>query len=161
MDIAKKFEEIRDIPYRIPLHSSEPDSSCSGKMKAFKKWLDNNGYQSRYRVCEFKWSDINLPNEVTEKPHHDLSSHVYLEILVGNTWIKIDPTWDKALASVLPINEWNSQKDMIIAVHPLHVYNEEKSREIMEGTFDESDIEKNGEFYNALNNWLEQNRVHA
>lgn len=108
-ELLATFGRVRDIPYAIPLSPSEPDRCCSGKAKSLKAWLDMRGYDSRYRVCEFRWSDIGLPPEVLAVPHADDSTHVYVEVLVDGRWTILDPTWDSGLASVLPVTEWDGR----------------------------------------------------
>lgn len=163
-EIVKKFNEIRDIEYRIPLTSIEADSccgdkmNCAGKMILFKKWLDANSFVSRYRVCDFKWSDLKLPESVSLIRHGDKSTHVYLEIYLNNKWVDVDPTWDFLLRKILPVNDWDGINDCSVAVPILKKYNKKESDDIMKGDFDEGDIVLNGEFYRALNTWLEQNR---
>lgn len=88
------FNTIRDIPYRIPLSSKEKDECCSGKHIQLKNIFENMGIKSRFRVCSFQWSDMNLPEKITHIPHEDNSTHVYLEVFIENNWKNIDATWD-------------------------------------------------------------------
>jgi len=69
--IVKKFKEIRDIPYRIPLSLDEPDNCCSGKSERLFKIFTNAGYQARFRICTCLWSDLSLPAEVKEVPQYE------------------------------------------------------------------------------------------
>jgi len=52
------FEQIRDIPYRIPMSLDEVDYCCSGKALLLKNKLESLGFQVRYRVCRFRWSEM-------------------------------------------------------------------------------------------------------
>lgn len=161
MNIQKEFEVIRDIPYSIPLSASEENNSCSGKVIKLKKVLDSAGYESRYRVCEFRWSDLSIDKEVLSVLHEDLSTHVYLEVRFGDTWIDVDPTWDFGLSKTFLVNEWQTDGNMVIAVKQLKLYSHEQSKEIMENEDVEEnkrDLEKNGKFYGALNRWFEEVR---
>jgi hypothetical protein len=130
--IVPAFERIRDIFYAIPLSPAEPDRCCSGKMKTLKAWCDVNGIPSRYRVCAFRWSDVGLPPDLLAVLHADDSTHVYLEVSLGGNWIDVDPTWDRGLAAVLPVNEWDGRNDTRIAVPPLSRFSHEESARIME-----------------------------
>ncbi len=156
--LIKIFEEVRDIPYRIPLSASEKNVSCSGKAKKLKVLLEQEGYPARYRVCEFRWSDVqNIPTDVHALPHADDSTHVYVEVLIDGIWVKVDPTWDRMLATIFPVAVWDGRHDTRIAVKPIVVYGIEESRQIMEDESAdaiEKDLAINSEFYRALNDWL-------
>ena len=93
-ELIDSYKNIRDIPYRIPLNINEEDNCCSGKMIRMKKFFDTHYYISRYRICRFRWSDIQLPEKILKIPHEDNSTHVYIELLINENWINIDPTWD-------------------------------------------------------------------
>lgn len=162
MSPIQVFEHIRDIPYRIPLSDLEPNDSCSGKVMRLKKGLDQAGLTTRYRVCDFKWSDLPLPDEVLCVPHSPAATHVYLEVQQGDEWIAIDPTWDTALNGVFPIASWDGISSTSIAVAPLKLYSDEESRMIMEepnAVQNAVDLKINRLFYEKLNSWLEQQRT--
>ncbi len=162
MDTVLSFREIRDIPYRIPLAVAEPDDCCSGKAKRLLEALKAAGVEARYRVVTFRWSDVKLPESVAAVPHEDESTHVYLEVKVGDAWKIVDPTWDSGLRSIFAVNDWDGVSDTTIAVPVRETYSLEKSAEIMDkaGDADEirADLEKNGAFYRAFNEWLESVR---
>lgn len=161
MSIVDIFNKVRDIPYRIPLTSIEEDHCCSGKAKQLKQVLEQAGYQTRYCVCEFRWSDIPLPDEVSKISHEDLMTHVYLEVKINSNWIIVDPTWDSGIKSILPVNEWDGKSNTRVAVPVLETYGSGKSLEIVESEDKETieaDFAKNGEFYKAFNSWLEEVR---
>lgn len=161
MNIVETFNAIRDVPYRIPLSANETDNCCSGKARRLKAIFDKEGYETRYRVCEFRWSTLGLPESVLRVPHADLSTHVYLEVKIENEWVDVDATWDMAINSVLKANEWDGRSNTTIAVPVFTKYNEEKSEKIMkEETAEiiEKDLQINRGFYKAFNSWLEQNR---
>lgn len=64
------FNQIRDVPYRIPLSTKEPDACCSGKAKLLKEALEKE-YKVRYRVVDFLWSELGLPKELLSVKHED------------------------------------------------------------------------------------------
>ena len=155
------FNQIRDIPYRIPVDSNEEDCCCNGKAKRLKEFFEQEGLEVRYRVCTFRWSDLGLPEEVKKLIVEDLSTHVYLEVLINEKWIIVDPTWDKGLDQILPVNDWDGVGDTKIAVPVLETYDLEQSEKIMTcqapdpGT---ADTNKNTAFEIAFNDWLEKGR---
>jgi len=160
--VITNFYNVRDIPYRIPLSVGEEDHCCSGKSTLLKEQLEKLGYKVKFRVCSFKWSDMDLPEEVISVPHEDLSSHSYLEVLINGIWIIVDPTWDSGLKSIFTVNEWDGISNTEIAVKPIETFSTEKSSQIMANEDKQSiiaDLQANGAFYQAFNDWLQQIRV--
>ncbi len=160
-DLREIFNQVRDIPYRIPLTSKETDKSCTGKHKQLKSLLEKEGLQVRWRVCSFKWSDINLPVEVSGKAHEDASTHAYLEVLNEKDWINVDATWDNSLSMILPVSEWDGKSNTSIAVSCLKLFSIKESAAIIADENVEvinKDLALNGEFYAAFNEWLENER---
>jgi len=161
MDIISIFNQIRDIPYKIPVSLKEEDFCCSGKHKKLKNILEEKGYKVRYCVCSFSWVSMNLPQEVLKIPHEYLSTHVYLEVFIDNKWLIMDATWDSKLKSFFHVNDWNNKDNSQIAVIPIETFTHEKSLSIMENQDEKeilSDLKINGEFYKNFNNWLEEIR---
>jgi hypothetical protein len=161
MDIISIFNQVRDIPYKIPIDLIEIDNCCSGKHKTLKGILEKENYQIRYRVCSFSWSSMNLPEKILSVPHDDLSTHVYLEIFINDKWLIMDATWDSKLKNFFHINQWNNLDENRIAVLPIETFSLEKSLDIMENSNDQEildDLKINGEFYKSFNNWLEEIR---
>lgn len=161
LNLSEVFSRIRDIPYRIPLTSQEADLSCTGKHKQLKLVLEEAGFEVRWRVCTFKWSDLDLPTELMSTKHDDDSTHAYLEVLVNGVWKIVDATWDASLSRVLPVSEWDGESDTQIAVKCLSTYSPEESAKIIADESPEvieSDLETNGELYSAFNDWLKRER---
>lgn len=125
------FKSIQQIPYNIPLSLSDEDNCCSGKMKRLKLAFENLGIPSKYRVCTFRWSEMELPKEVLDVPHEDNSTHVYLEVYIDGSWINIDPTWDPKLSNIFEIADWDGKNSTTIAVKPTHLLDYEESEKIM------------------------------
>jgi hypothetical protein len=156
------FNAIRDIPYRIPITPSEVDRCCSGKHILLKSELEKLGYTVRHRVCSFNWSSIDLPDQVRSVPHQDSSMHSFLEIQKEGQWIPVDATWDEAISSVLPSNTWDGKSETPVAVRIDQVFSPEESENIMTGPSGqetEHDLEVNGLFYAAFNEWLAKVRT--
>ncbi len=159
----EKFQSIRDIPYTIPLAYGETDHCCSGKNKKLLEYLASEGYEVRFRVCSFRWSDMSfLPDKVVTVPHEDESTHAYLEFKQGDEWRVVDATWDKGIGKYFTIEEWDGEASTGIAVKPIEIYSPEKSLEIMQDDSQETleqDLVINGAFYKAFNTWLEELRI--
>lgn len=162
MDIIDEFNKIRDIPYRIPLSLDEPNDCCTGKAERLCKILKDNGYEVRFRICTFKWKDLNIPAELQNIPHDDNSSHIYCEINLQGTWIIMDATWDQQLRGLYPINEWNGKSDTTIAVPAGEIFSPAKSLDYYQHTSSPeaviADLKLNGAFYQAFNEYLETYR---
>jgi hypothetical protein len=162
MNIIEEFEKVRDIPYGIPLSLEEPDKCCSGKADMLFKILKKGGYDVRYRLCTFRWSDLNLPKEIQDIPHDDESSHSYLEINIDGQWKILDATWDRKLKGIFNINEWDGKSDTEIAVPVRECLSPEKSLGYIEHISTPeaiiADYKVNREFYKAFNEWLEMKR---
>lgn len=158
--ITQIFNQIKDIPYSIPLSTKETDYCCSGKHKILKQLLKDLGYQVRYRVVSFNWDSLALPSEIFAIPHENSSTHVYLEIFIDGQWQNMDATWDTGLKSIFSINQWNGSKN-IIAVPTINKFSPEDSQKIMDDeneTEINRDLEINGKFYQALNQWFQKIR---
>jgi len=158
--ITQIFNQVRDIPYNIPLSSREIDHCCSGKHKILKQLLEDLDYQVRYRVVFFNWDSLKLPPEIFAIPHQNNSTHVYLEVLINNQWIDMDATWDNGLESVFSINQWNGSPN-IIAVPVLKKLSLEDSQKIIDNeneTEINNNLKINGKFYQALNLWFQKIR---
>jgi hypothetical protein len=162
MTIIEAFKTVRDVPYRIPVSLGEKDVCCSGKHKILKDLFIEQGFEVRYRVCSFLWSSIDLPSEVSNIPHDDLSSHVWLDVLVDGKWVIVDATWDIGIRNIFQVNEWDGKSNTEPAVKPIEVFSPQKSADIMNNESNEdilNDLKVNGEFYKAFNVWLEEQRV--
>jgi len=157
------FRFIRDIPYRIPLSLEEPDHCCNGKHIALYTLLEKTGLEVRPMICSSSWSDFNLiPKEIQAIPHEDEVQHLYLEAKIDGKWKRLDVSMDKALEPILPVNEWDGKNSTLICVKPHRIYSPEESlgsfyTELSDKDF-KRDIKKNGKFYKALNDWLEDIR---
>ena len=148
-NLQKAFIEIRDIPYGIPLSYGTEDRCCTGKHKKFFEILKKDGYDVRWRVCVFKWSNLSLPENLLIIPHDDSSTHAYLEVMINGDWKKVDATWDKPLKNILPVNEWDGVSNTKIAVPVISTYSPEKSLSIMENgsrEIVEAGLKINGKF---------------
>ena len=163
INIIEEFKKVRDIPYRIPLSPEESDDCCSGKSNRLFGIFKKAGYDVRYRVCTFHWSDVKLPAEVQKIPHEDECTHSYLEVMIGNERVIVDATWDEGLKEIFDVNEWDGKSNTKVAVPIRECFSPEKSAEIMQKDTTETalqeDLQKNGEFYKGFNHWLTEIRI--
>ena len=162
MDTVSTFNYVRDIPYKISIKWKDGNLSCIGKHDRLYDLLKSKGCKVRYRVCSFLWSSIKLPSKVKEKPHKDNCYHTYLEININGKWKVLDATWDSKLKNIFHINKWNGKTSTEISVKPIKIFSPEKSEAIvkkrnMKGFL--KNREKNGQFFQSFNKWLEENRT--
>lgn len=162
MDPVSIFEKVRDIPYKIPLSLTDEDNCCSGKSDKLFRLLANKGYKVRYRVCVFSWRQLPIPKNVLAAPHTDKCTHEWVELYLDNRWVILNATWDKKLAPIFTINRWNGKSNTKTAVKPTKIFTPEESLRIVNNDATtaamKADLEKNGKFYKAFNNWLKQVR---
>lgn len=161
MNLVSLFNSIRDIPYKIPLKWEEEDNCCSGKHEKLFNLLTKNGCNVRYRVCIFLWSSLNFPPELEKIPHSGECTHTYLEIKIGGIWKILDATWDSKLKDIFNVNEWDGKSVTGIAVKPIQIFTSKKSLEIVSNNSKqdmEKDLQINGQFYKAFNDWIERIR---
>lgn len=158
------FNLVRDIPYRISLKQDEADHCCTGKHRVLYYVLKNLGFKVRIRQCEFLWSSMNLPKKVIGLSKEDLSSHTYLEIYNKNKkeWLPIDATWDSGLSKRFKISMWDGKNKTFIAVKPIRILSPKESLRRLEKEATEEffikDMNIQGKFYEAFNDWLEELR---
>jgi hypothetical protein len=167
MTLIDIFNQVRDIPYRIPLaldetKGGEHGGSCLYKVELLKKLLEAECLECRYRICTFLWSQLNIPEEVMKAEHNDSGEHVWLEVLINNKWIILDPTWDIGLTRIFSINSWDGISDTKPAVKSIEILDVSASADIMNfDNYEEAfleDLTINGKFYKALNTYLDQIR---
>jgi hypothetical protein len=162
--IIECFRKIRDIPYHIPLALDEEDFCCSGKSTLLLKELEKFGIEARYAVGWFNWEDINLSKFILEVPHDPDCTHTWVEANIKGKWIKLDPSWDAGLKNIFPVAEFDGKNDTILAVPVKEIFSPEKSDKIMRDSSDNvngtitEDLERNGRFYEELNNYLAKSR---
>jgi ribosomal protein S18 acetylase RimI-like enzyme len=166
-NLIEIFNQVRDIPYRIPLSLDETEGeyggSCLYKVELLKKLLEEKDLKCRYRVCSFLWSELNLPEAVIKAQHNDNAEHVWLEVLIQNKWVILDPSWDIGLTRIFSINSWDGISDTKPAVKPIEIFDVDTSAAMMK--FDDyegelvKDLAVNSEFYKALNDYFETIRL--
>ncbi len=162
VDALSYFTFVRDIRFRLPL-SDEPAPYCVDKHAVLKTLLSSLGFNVRYALCRWSWSSLDLPESLKHIPHEDRAIHVYLEVYNKEQarWMTVDATWDKGLASKLPVSEWDGRSDTTLAVKPTESLQPIESQE----DFDKLEprirqaINVNSKFFEALNKWMESIRT--
>jgi hypothetical protein len=166
------FTFVRDIPFRMPLSVGDPYYTCDSKHVILKTLLSSLGLKVRYALCRFSWNSLDMPESLKQIPHEDVT-HVYLEVYNKEqaTWMTVDATCDKGLASKLPVSEWDGRSDTIIAVKPIENLKPIENQEGFDKWLDlpsidtwlslplDSPSKVNGQFYKALNKWVESIRL--
>lgn len=161
MDLIQIFNSIRDIPFRIPLSPNDTSIDCDGRHKKLFEALSRKGLEVRFRVCSFLWSELAIPDQILSIKHKDECEHLFLEVFLNNEWLILDATWDKGLKNIFHINEWDGISGTEIAVKPIKIYDPKKTI-LTHGENEEAmqkDISESGDFYLALNKWIEENRI--
>lgn len=162
----KLFKIVRDIPYYISVGEGQ-DYSCATKPYILDKLFQSIGLKVKHVLGEFRWSKLNLPEELLQIPHEDIETHEYLTVLIPerNTWVKIDPTWDSKIKhSAIGIAEWDGLHDTKLAVPLEREWSPEESEKLIaeEENWTEEQrqeyLRKNGEFFQAFNRWLDAQR---
>ena len=154
MKLIEIFNSVRDLPYHCPESKEDIDHRCWEKHRILYSKLKRLGYNVRYRVCEFKWNEMNLPKEVSDKAPKNTDYHLYLEVEINGKWIKVDCSYDSKLGLV----KWDGKTDTKICVKCLMTLSPEESEKIEEFDMKNYDkiIEEYHELYVALNKFLEK-----
>ena len=152
----EKFNEIRDIPYHISVHG-EAGSGCADKAFKLIEEFKQLNIEAKFIVGLMKWSDLKLPQEVTDVPHDDESSHAFVEIENSEgKKILIDPTWNKELSEAgFTIAEWDGESSTVLAINCYKIMTAAESEEYMKHLDNEDDLERNGKFYEAINEYCD------
>jgi hypothetical protein len=177
VDAVSYFTYVRDIPFKLPLAVGDSDYDCWGKHVVLRTLLSSLGFKVRYALCRFSWNSLAIPESLKEIPHEDVT-HIYLEVYDKGQarWMTVDATWDKGLASKLPVSEWDGRSDTMVAVKPIESLKPIESQEEFDKwsvdgemagpSMDkwlslpvDSPLKVNGKFYEALNKWLESIRT--
>lgn len=157
----KIFNEIRDIPFRIPMSATESLFDCAGKSILLRKKLEDLGIKARLAVCFFYWNDLNLPKDIKEIPHDRDCTHTFVEAFINEKWVKLDPSWDSALSKIFDIANFDGENSTDLAVRAIGFFDPEISALMIKKQtenyleFVASDLARNEQFYEAVNNYLE------
>ncbi len=150
------FEVVRDIPYS--LWNNKPDYNCVVKNDILMNLFENMGLECRRRVCIFHWEDLPIPDYVLKHPHSDPSYHEFLEVNIDDSFIRVDPSWDALLAPKFPVNRWDGESNMDIAVDPIEILPVEDSQRVRDKISENEYTDTNDKFYFELNRYLNKVR---
>ncbi len=157
------FKMVRDIPFYLGL-DGEQGYECVTKPEILDRLFRTIGLKSRHIICEFRWKNLDLPDELMKLPHDDPETHEYLEVWIpeGGKWIIVDPNWDSRIKwPTIPIAEWDGSTDTKLAVIPIKTLSPQESSVFITkdvGEEREKYMERNRKFFIALNRWLESIR---
>ena len=160
--LIKEFNRIRDLKYSIPLFFGDKNYNCSVKNNLLKEFLEKEWYKVNFRVCNFYWEDLDLPENILKIQHTKKSMHVYLEVEINEKIIVLDSTWDSWLKNIFDISIWDWENSTKIAVKETFKYSIEESRNIMQNLWEKEIkdyLEYNREFYSEINRYLKEKRI--
>jgi len=151
-----EFEKVRDLPFHISING-EPDLCCEGKSKMLVERLNDLNVFARLRIGFLKWGMVNLPKSVTDFSHDERCSHFFVEVKNSdNEWIFIDPTWNEGLKKAgFEIAKWDGVNSTCLAFECEDILSPEESIEYIKKIDYETDLLKNGKFYEALNQYCD------
>ncbi len=153
------FGEVQNLIYQLS-RDGKSDCNCVSKSKLLGVHFSNLDIPWRYRLVEFSWADLGVPEEVMSIEHDTPAVHKYLEAHIPETeqWVIVDPTWDPGLRDVLPVPQWDGLTATELAVPGKQILTEKesetfyanvKSAEYVKGWF-----QRNNDFMEAINRWL-------
>ena len=145
------------MPLQFPDNGKEDDFTCWGKHRILKSLLDSNDFSTRFRVCEFLWSEQKIPKRILGIPHYDKDYHLFLEVKIYNNWVIVDCTNDSKLPD---FNKWDCKSNCKIAVKQKNILPVEEGDEIIAKQKQRfmKYFEQNKNFYAAMNKWLDSER---
>lgn len=154
------FKQVQSIPFyclgeRDPEKMIEKNkASCSEKHLFLGRKLEKIGIPVKYLLIEFNWSETPVPKEIIAKKDSLIGYHLALKASIEGKWLIIDASWDEKLEKAgFPVTkDWKGDKDTKLAVKPLKII------ELEEAPPEQIERTENREFYNALNEWLEEQR---
>jgi hypothetical protein len=154
MDAISLFNQIRELPLKLPESLNEENFTCWGKHRKLFALLNQAGYSVRYRVCEFAWSDHNFPKEILNIKHKDIENHLFLEININNVWVVVDCTFDSKMPK---FNSWDGKSNCELAVKPRKIFTPVESSflEKQQAFKFEEDFRQNKDFFIALNKFYD------
>lgn len=166
------FNQERDIPYRIELDPNNLElqtwNDCIGKAIRLQQQLQDIGIDTKFGLCNFRWSDLDLPYYLLKVPHNDNGRHVfpvykYVDAETGLVeWRILDPTWNPGVRRSLKSNSWDGIHGTACGVIPISTIeivdpsSEEANTKVFDTSWVAGDLEENGTFYYGLNYHLGQ-----
>lgn len=150
-ELVAAFEQVRDLPYHLPLHVDVVANDAATKHALLAEKFKKLGAECRLRHGAFSWDDLPLPSGVWSLPHDELATHTFLEINLNGTWCPVDATWDTELAPIFKPNSWDGQSPTRLAMPVRAVFCPFHKK-------DSIDLEHHAAFYSELGRWLDSIR---
>ena len=160
--IVELYNRVQRIPYYC-LKKRDPDlllkknkGSCSEKHLFLGKEFKKLGVPVKYLLVRFDWNDLPMPKEIIDKREDGSEGwHLALKIKPKNKWIVVDATWDPKLGKAgFPMTKnWDGKSDTKLAFPPKEIIELEKAPPKQVKRYE------NREFHEALNKWLESQRL--
>ena len=155
------FNSIRDVPFCI---TGKKAACCFSKSKQLKNELELIGIKSKMMQGWFRWSRLNIPDNIKSLIVTDKQKHVFLEVYITekNKWVYVDPTWDIHLRSIFAIAQWDGINGTILMTKMTGISDYEKSnilRRIINKLKRKLNFKNNDNFYSNLDKWLESIRL--
>jgi len=147
---VKKFYEIRDLPYHIST-KGEKGSCCEEKAQMLINQLHWLGINARLRIGLFRWAALGLPQSIMTVEHDEKASHSFVEVKnKKGEWIFVDPTWKKCDSKIA---QWDGINPTCLAMKCDKILSPEASAlHILKFDYTK-DLQKNGKFYEAINQY--------
>ncbi|MBN2051892.1 hypothetical protein JW756_00130 [Candidatus Woesearchaeota archaeon] len=157
MDAIIIFNRIRDIPLRMPEFIGDDDYRCWGKNRKLHSLLRKEGYEVRFRVCEFNWPEQKLPAEIIKKCPFQKDQHLFLEIKVDGEWHILDCSNDSQLPKH---NVWDGKADCQVDVKYSKIFSPGESIKLEneEKMFFKKNFLKYKDFFILFNKFLDEVR---
>ncbi len=151
------FDQARDVRFFLPYSPENAQNYCFPKHQRLKECLEKLGYFVEYGLCRFKWSEQIVSKRVLSIEHEDVEPHFYLRVLIGGEYKDVDCTFERGFPKS---NTWDGITSTPISVNyfemvPVEFIKEETAK-FLENV--KKKIEKNGNFYKAVNDLFDRIR---
>jgi len=153
--VIKSFNDVRDLPLKMPENIRDVDLRCWGKARRLYDLLNSEGLNVRFRVAEFDWTKQNLPEEIVAKVPNKIDQHLFVEAEINGSWACLDPANDSNLPNS---NKWDGKFPCKLCVNHIKTFSvyESERLEKQEKLDYRNNFEKYKEFYTALNRFLDK-----
>jgi len=158
----KMFEEVRDIPFEIVFGASidyqkaieslkiHKKAGCTSKHLYLGNFYEKLGSKVLYLTYIFYWEDQEFLNRHLKNLSKNLPERYHLALKVDNELI--DATFDKFLAPIFPVNEFENCEVSVVYVDKIeHHTVQERIEYVKSKTKNMNELLK---FYEELNRYL-------
>lgn len=170
--ILSIYENVRNIPYAVVPELNDTEryveiltygkGSCMPKHLLLGQMYERLGLLVLYAVFPFRWdqAEIDYPPHLRRLAEKlPPAYHLACRVNINEELILVDATLDPALGKLgLPVNRtWDGVSNTLLPINPIgdeYLYHPSEAHLTQKSYPDEKAIE----FYNALNQWLEEVR---